>query len=339
MDNLISKLISERQIPGLSLAIVHDGEIVKAKGYGFADRYNRVPVTPDTLFQAASLSKPVTAFAALRLVDQGRMSLDAAVNDLLRGWRVPDTTFTATQPLTLRHLLSHSAGLTVHGFPGYPAGSELPSLAQILDGAAPANTEAVRVDALPGQCMRYSGGGYVVLQQLLMDVTGQSFAELMRETVLEPLGMAYSAYAQPLPAEQAQNAARGYDVVGDPIQGGSHVYPEMAAAGLWTTASDLARFVIAVHHAASAKSTHVLSPHVAREMLTRQAGDCGLGLFLEGDDDGLLFTHDGRNEGFDAIMLGFAGTGNGAAIMMNANDTSGVFQGIIESLALEYRWW
>jgi len=338
MDELISNLIGDRQIPGLSLAIIHEGKIVKAQGYGFANQGTQAAITPDTLFQAASISKPVTAFATLRLVDQGLLSLDTEVNELLRSWRVPESNFTAKRQVTLRHLLSHSAGLTVPGFPGYSAGSELPSLAQILDGVPPANTEAILVDTVPGKSMRYSGGGYTVLQQLLMDVAGLPFAELMRQSVLEPLGMAHSTYAQPLTGAKAQNAATGYDVIGEPIPGGCHIYPEMAAAGLWTTASDLARFVIAIHDAASAKSTAKLSPQVASQMLTRQAGDCGLGLFLEGDGERLVFMHDGRNEGFDAIIVGFANTGNGAAIMMNANDNSGVFQEIIQIIAREHRW-
>jgi CubicO group peptidase (beta-lactamase class C family) len=339
VDDLIVKRMHDRQITGLSLAIIQEGEIVKAQGYGFTDKNNRTAVTPETLFQAGSISKPVAASGALHLLQENRVSLDADVNTLLRTWKVPENEFTKEKKVTLRSILSHSAGLTVHGFPGYAAGTITPSLVQILDGAKPANTPAIRVDFVPGNRMRYSGGGYIVMQQLIMDVTGQPFPKFMQDTVLKPLGMTNSTYEQPLPPELAVRTATGYYANGKAVEGRWHIYPEMAAAGLWTTASDLARFEIGLQEAATGKSNSVISQATARQMLTKQKENAGLGLFLQGDGKGLAFMHNGRDEGFDAEMVAFANTGNGAVVMINANDDSGVCKEIIELVGKEYHWW
>lgn len=339
VDDLIVKRMHERKITGLSLAIIQEGKIVKARGYGFTDKTNKTAVTPDTLFQAGSISKPVAASGALHLVEQNRLSLDTDVNALLRTWKVPENEFTKEKKVTLRGILSHSAGLTVPRFPGYGVDSSMPSLLQILDGAKPANTSAIRVDIVPGSKMRYSSGGYVVLQQLIIDVTGQSFPKFMYANVLKPLGMTNSTYEQPLPPELVARTAAGYYSNDKAVEGRWHIYPEMAAAGLWTTASDLARFAIGIQEAVAEKSNPVISQPMARQMLARQKDNVGLGLFLQGRGKGLAFMHKGRDEGFDAEMLAFADTGNGVAIMINANDRSGVCEEIIAAVGKEYHWY
>ena len=221
------------------------------------------PVTPVTRFQACSISKPVAVLGMLRLVEQGVVDLDADVNDMLTSWRVPPNA--SWQPrVTLRQIASHSAGLTVGGFPGYARGAPLPTLTEILTGSAPANTAGIRVDTLPGVEFRYAGGGTMVLQQVLEDATGRPFAELMRELVLEPLGMSRSGYTQPLPDELHGEAATAHGADGMPVEGGWHVYPELAAAGLWTTPGDLARFAIGVQSAAAGDPDALLGPALAR---------------------------------------------------------------------------
>jgi len=339
VDDLILKRMHERNITGLSLAIVKDGKIVKAQGYGFIDKSNRVAVTAETLFQAGSISKPVAAVGVLRLVERGRLSLDEDVNGKLRTWKVPENEFMKEKKVTLRGILSHSAGLTVHGFPGYAVGKSEPTLVQVLDGAPPANTPAIRVDVVPGSLERYSGGGYIVMQQLVMDVTREPFAKFMRDTVLKPLGMTNSTYEQPLPPEWAGRTASGYYANGKAVEGRWHIYPEQAAAGLWTTASDLARFEIGIQQAIAGASNSVISQATAREMLTKQKENAGLGLFLQGEGKTLAFMHNGRDEGFDADMAAFANTGKGAVVMINENDDSGVTKEIIEAVGKEYHWW
>ena len=253
-------------------------------------------------------------------------------------WKVPENEFTREKKVTLRGLLSHTAGLTVHGFPGYATDDPVPTLVQILDGAKPANTSPIRVDFVPGSKWRYSGGGYTVMQQMIVDVTGKPFPQFMREAVLGPLAMKESTFEQPLPAEKAKLTASGHHGDRSPVKGRWHIYPEMAAAGLWTTPSDLARFAIGVQEALAGKSEQVLSRRMARQMLTDQKDHDGLGVFLEGSGATLRFGHGGRDEGFDARLIAYAETGQGAAIMINANDNSRMISRILEAIAREYHW-
>jgi CubicO group peptidase (beta-lactamase class C family) len=294
--------------PGVSLAVINDGRIEWARGYGLREIGSSAPVTSTTLFQAGSISKPVAAMGALRLVQEGKLQLDEDVNRRLVSWKVPENEFTTEQKVTLRRLLSHTAGLTVQGFPGYAVDAPVPTLVQVLNGEKPANTPAIRVDIVPGSKYRYSGGGYCVMQQLVVDVTGKSFPQFMRETVLTRLGMKHSTYEQPLPPGRANDAATGYLPGGRAVPGKWHIYPEMAAAGLWTTPSDLARFAIEIQRSFAGKSRKVLSPEMTRQMLTRQINNVGvgLGLGLEGEGHSARFAKDGRNEGFDAMLAGTA---------------------------------
>lgn len=338
LDDFIREQLRKRQVPGLSLAIIQDGKIVKAKSYGFTDKSGSTPLTTATLFQAGSVSKSVAAVGALRLVQAGTLSLDEDVNTKLRSWKVPENDFTKAKKVTLRGLLSHTTGLTVHGFPGYEAGGPVPTVVQILDGSSPANTAPVRVDFAPGTRWRYSGGGYTVMQQLMLDVTGKPFPQLMQETVLGPLMMTGSTYEQPLPADKAAATATGHHENRSSVKGRWHVYPEMAAAGLWTTPSDLARFAIGIQNAFAGKPGAVLSPEMARQMLTNQKDNDGLGVFLEGEGHTMRFGHGGRDEGFDALLTATAETGQGVVIMINANDNSRMLNRIVDAIATEYHW-
>ena len=279
LDRFITAEMARRQVPGLSLAIIQDGKI-QARAYGVLEQGSTRPVTTETLFQAGSISKPVAAAGALRLVEQGKLSLDAPVNDYLTGWKVPANRFTATRPVTLAGILSHTAGLTVHGFPGYAVNTQVATVRQVLDGAPPANTAPIRVDTTPGSIWRYSGGGYTVMQQMVADVTGRPFPEVLRESVLLPFGMTSSSYAQPLPAELAARTAAGYYQDRSLVEGRWHLYPEMAAAGLWTTATDLARFAVGIQETLAGRSPAVLSQAMARRMTTEVMGGYGLGLAL-----------------------------------------------------------
>jgi len=185
---------------------------------------------------------------------------------------------------------------------------------------------------------RYSGGGYTIVQQLLIDVTGQPFPDYMRKTVLEPLGMRASSYDQPLPAARAALTATAHTAKGKPVPGRWHIYPEMAAAGLWTTPSDLARFAIGVQKSLAGQSTPVISTAMTKEMLTPQKQDDGLGLMLLGKDQAQQFEHGGRDEGFDAEMTAYFAMGQGAVIMINTNDNSGTVPRILSAIAAAYGW-
>ena len=336
VDEVVASEMENHAFTGVSLAVIENGKIIEAKGYGFTDKSKAIAVTTNTLFQAGSVSKPVAALAALRLVEAGKLALDDNVNQFLKQWRVPENGFTKDQKVTLRRILSHSAGLTVHGFPGYAVDSRRPSLRQVLDGSGPANTPAIRVDAIPGTIFRYSGGGYTVMQQLMIDVTGETFPELMRESILTPLGMNASTYEQPLPPDRVRAAATGYYSNGKEVKGRWHIYPEMAAAGLWTTPSDLARFAISIQQGLAGKSNPAISQSMIRQMLTVQKGHWGLGLLLTGRGKLLRFSHGGSDEGFDSSMVAYAESGQGVVIMINANDDSGAIGRIENAVHRQY---
>ena len=321
-------------VPGVSIAVIQNGEIAWARGFGVT-RLGGPAVTPDTLFQAASISKPVSALAVLRLVESGKLNLDTDVNQYLKTWKVPENQFTAKAKVTLRTLLTHTAGMTVRGFPGYAANSPLPTLVQILKGEPPANTPRIFVDTVPGTSGRYSGGGYVVAQQLLEDVTGIPFPQLMRDSVLMPIGMTHSTFEQPIPASRLQAVATPYDSEGRPVPGGPHVYPEMAPAGLWTTPSDLARYALEVQKALAGKSS-VLSAAMARQMLTPINGR-GLGPQTGGRKENPYFTHGGSNEGYKCYFVAY-NNGDGAVIMTNGDNGARLASDIFRTIAYEYKW-
>jgi len=328
----------ELKVPGVSAAVFHDGHIDWSKGWGFADVAAKRKVEPDTLFQAASISKPVAAVVALALVSRQRLALDADVNTYLKSWKVTDNQFTATQKVTLRRLLTHSAGTTVHGFRGYAQGEEVPTLLQVLSGIKPANSTAVVVDTAVGSRWRYSGGGITIVQQVIEDTTGKPFAQSARELVLEPFDMDDSTFLQPLPNKERENAATGYRANGSPIEGRFHVYPEQAAAGLWTTPRDLAKFAMELQKIANGKSTKVLSATLAREMLQRQYEGWGLGVAVEGQGAATRFTHGGANEGFRASLAGYRLSGSGVVVMTNSDTGAPLASELVRAIAREYRW-
>jgi CubicO group peptidase (beta-lactamase class C family) len=325
------------KVPGVSIAVIQDGRVEWARGFGVKEAGKSDPVTPETMFQAASISKPITALAALRLVQDGRLNLDEDVNAKLVSWHVPENELTRAQKVTLRRLLSHTAGLTVHGFPGYAADEAVPTLVQVLDGVKPANTAPIRVDILPGLMWRYSGGGYMVVQQLLIDVTKKPFPDLMREKVIAPLGLRHSTYEQPLPASLAAMAATGHED-GQPVKGHWHTYPEMAAAGLWTTPTDLALIAIEIQRALAGRSDKVIAQGTARQMLTPQMEDYGLGPGVEGEGARTRFLHNGKNEGFEAAWMAYETTGQGVVVMANGSGGARLAQEIIRTIASEYGW-
>ncbi|MGH7561851.1 MAG: serine hydrolase domain-containing protein, partial [Gemmatimonadales bacterium] len=312
-------------VPGLSLAVIEGWKIVHAKGYGVTEFGGKTAVDTTTLFQAGSISKPVFASGVMRLVEQGKLSLDVDVNNLLKSWQLPASRFTDTEKVTLRRLLSHTAGLTVWGFPGYAVTGPIPTIQQVLDGVPPANTSAVRNDTTPGARWLYSGGGFTIAQLVASDVTGEPFPALMHRLVLAPAGMIHSGYENPPPPERARVAASGHERTDTPVTGRFHVYPEMAAAGLWTTASDLARWAIAVSHSYLSRPGGILATKTAEEMLTVQArqqppygtGAFGVGVALAGDGDSISFSHGGRDEGFVAQVVMWPKLGRGYVVMMN----------------------
>ena len=335
----LAQRMKHYKVPGVSVAVINNGNVEWAKGYGEKESGTNQPVTADTLFQAASISKPVAATAALKMVQDGKLNLDEDVNKKLVSWKMPENDFTKERKVTLRGILSHSAGLTVHGFPGYkPEIKPLPTVLQILDGTAPANTKPVRVSEPPGTRWSYSGGGITVMQQLVTDVSGKSFPDLMKETVLSRFGMKNSTYEQPLPEKFHSQAAVAHNGKGEVIAGKWHAYPEMAAAGLWTTPTDLARYAVELQKAYAGKSKKVLNAETVKQMFTKQTGGWGLGISLSGEGKAARFSHGGSNEGYRCMMVAYVENGQGAVVMTNSDNGDALTGEILRSIAAEYGW-
>lgn len=324
--------------PGLSIAFVDDGQVSWARSYGYLSQDSLAPVNELTLFQAASISKPVAAMAALRLVQEGKLQLDQDVNAYLKGWQVEASPFTEGKPITLERLLTHTAGLTVHGFRGYAQGEPVPTLVQILNGEEPANSDKIVPDTFPGAIWRYSGGGYTLMQKVVEDVAGKPFPQVMQELVLGRIGMNPSTYEQPLPERLRSNAAVGHRPDGEKVEGNWHTYPEMAAAGLWTTPSDLARYIIEVQRSLKGGYTGVLSAEMTEKMLSKHLGNWGLGPALSGEGDSLRFSHGGANEGYRCQMTGFAHKGQGVVLMSNSDNGIALIDEVLRAISEVYGW-
>lgn len=325
-------------VPGMSIAIIDDFKIAWTKTYGVMDSASMRPVTDSTLFQAASISKPVFTMAVLKLAEQGAVKLDEDVNAMLTSWKIPENAFTATEKVTLKRLLGHVAGTTVHGFPGYAPGDPLPTLVNILNGEAPANTPPIVVDRTPGSNWRYSGGGYCVAAQVILDAKGGTIPGHMRDLVLGPLGMSRSTYEQPIPAAMAHNAASGYLPDRSLVKGNWHVYPEYSPDGLWTTPTDLARFVIDLQRSVTSDSGKVLSRATAAQMVDPLLAPYGaVGMGLEDKNGERYFDHGGWNEGFCGWIVGHVKNGKGAVIMVNGNNMD-ILGEVGRSIARAYDW-
>jgi CubicO group peptidase (beta-lactamase class C family) len=334
----LDRRMAYHKVPGFSLAIIDQGKIAWANAYGVMEAGGDKMVTPDTLFQAASISKPVSAMVALHLVEKGLLDLDSDVNEALRSWKVKENKYTQTHKVTLRGLLSHSAGLNVRGYLGYSAGVPLPSLQQILNGQPPANSMKVRVVQEPGTTFKYSGGGYVLLQQLIEDVTGESLAELAQEFILDKLGMANSTFEYPLPQAYIPQAAAAHRKNGEPVPGKWHRYPELAPAGLWSTPSDLACLISEVYKSYHSGSNRVLSTEMTRQMLTPQVGIGGLGFNIIQPQGRTIYGHPGWNEGFHSLMLGDLDSGQGLVWMSNGENGKVLGWEVMRGLAEIFDW-
>ncbi|MFI4934159.1 MAG: serine hydrolase domain-containing protein [Caulobacterales bacterium] len=334
----LAEEMAAHHTPSVSIAVVDHGSFIWARAYGLADVATGRKATTRTLFQAGSISKPVAASGAMTLIQQGRLALDVPANSQLTSWQIPENAFTKDHPVTLRHLLTHTAGTTVHGFPGYTAGAPVPSVVQVLEGKPPANTAPVVVERQPGTLWNYSGGGITIAQLMMTDATHQPFPDLMRRRVLTPAGMADSTYEQPLPAGRADAAATGYLRTGAAVEGRFHTYPEMAAAGLWTTPTDLARWAIALEQAYHGASRRLMSRASAKAMLTPGLGHWGLGVEVGGSGEDFHFTHGGDDAGFKANLMAWPSGSRVVVAMANGDDGAVVVSELMQAVAREYGW-
>ena len=327
-------------VPGAGIAVIKDFTLHWAKGYGVADVQTGAHVDARTLFQAASVSKPVTAMAVLKAAEQGRIALDADVNKALRSWKVPEGEHTRVTPVTPRALLAHVSGADDgFGFPGYDPAGPWPTLVQILAGEKPSNVGPVLFGRPPFAAYKYSGGGFTILQLALADAIGKPFAELMREMVLDPLGMADSTFEQPPPPRIAATTARGHGVDGESMDAKWRVHPEQAAAGLWTTPTDLARFVIEIQQALRGPAGRVLAHASAREMVTPVGvGPFAAGLVIARRGEGWYVHHGGANWGFRCAIVAHVRQGYGVVVMTNSDSGGAILREVEARVAAAYGW-
>ncbi|HEY2892143.1 MAG TPA: serine hydrolase domain-containing protein [Dongiaceae bacterium] len=319
-------------IPSVSIAVIERNELRLVCAFGH-------DASVDSLYQAASMSKLVTAVTALRLVEQGRLSLDADIDTELRTWHLPASDLTKDHAVTLRGLLSMTGGIGVPGFSGYEPGDVLPSLNQILDGAPPAHSPPVRVEYVPGSRYAYSGGGYEIVQALIQDASGEPFVAVPDDLVLKPLGMASSLFAQPLPPDRLAHAAMGHHGDGDALPGGSRLIPEIAAGGLWSTPSDLARLLIDLAASYRGEQGHLLKPATAQAMFAHQnGGSYGLGGAIVGSGHSLVLMKRGQNVGFQGYLLIYPETGQGIVVMTDSDHGTTLAEALIRRAAAVYRW-
>jgi CubicO group peptidase (beta-lactamase class C family) len=334
--SLLERMRSYR-VPGVSIAVIDGGELVWSQAYGVTDATTHTPVTRDTRFQAASISKSIAAVAVLRLVERGKLALDDDVNAKLASWKVPDNEFTRQHRVTLRLLLSHGAGFNPHYATQFPL-DDVPTLLQVLTASHPRVTEPTTVEYVPGTRFNYSSAGYGVIQQLLVDVTGEPYGDLVAREVFAPLGMTHSFAEQPPTVSHALACATAHDQHGIPYSGRWHALPELTAGGVWSTPEDLARFVLAIQAARTGRSA-ALSADAANQMLTLQNAVWALGFHVQGDGVARNFSHTGHSNGFRAVFIGFFDTGQGAVVMTNGDSDSGqLVWEIVRSIATAYHW-
>jgi len=337
MDLNLSQLMTALHVPGLSIAVINNYKIVFTKGYGVVAQGSSQRVKPATLFQAASVSKPVTAMASMLLVNKQVLTLDEDVNHFLTTWKVPSNSFTEQHPVTLRELIAHRAGVNVHGFAGYNRKLPIPTLKQILDGEQPANNPAIRVITVPGGMESYSGGGIVIEQLLLTDVTKKPFSTVMSGLVLDKLGMTNSTFIQPLPDKWHSKAASGTNSNGNQVPGHWFIYPEQGPAGLWTTATDLAKFAIGLGRAQNGMPNAILPKQLAKAMVTPFIDGGAQCFHLDPLNEG-LYSHNGQNEGFESLLVMNWKTGNGLVLLANSDNGEHLWDLLLQNVSKEFGW-
>jgi CubicO group peptidase (beta-lactamase class C family) len=336
----IAQLMDHFHVPGVSVAVIDDFEVGWTKAWGVADAESGLSATEKSLYQAASISKPVAAMASLKAAQLGLFDLDQDVNTILKSWQLPDTPFGGGLAVTPRMLMSHTSGLgDGFGFPGYEPGEPLPTVIQVLDGQQPSHLPAVRLVRPAMSAYHYSGGGIEIQQLALTDTVGAPFARLMRDWVLEPIGMAMSTFEQPLPGELEHRAARAHDHAGATMRTRWHVYPERAAAGLWTTPEELAGFLVEVQRTLAGRSSLILDRATMRNMVTPVGvGPFAIGFGISQKGEGWYFEHGGDNWGYKAQAIAHVAKGYGAVLMTNGDNGDSVIAEIQDRIARSYGW-
>lgn len=325
-------------VPGVSIAVIKENKVEWAKSYGVKEAGTTDSVGLNTMFQAASMSKPITAIIALKLEEENKIQLKRDINQQLKKWHIPGNEFTRQTAVTPELLMLHMGGINVSSFPGYSVSDSIPDIITLLNGTPPSNTEAVKVVCTPNTKWSYSGGGYTILQFLMEEVTGDSFAQLMKSYLFDPLKLQHSTFEHNLSADHQNSIAKGHLENGKVVAGGYHKYPEKAAAGLWTTPMDYAEIIIELEKSYLGESDKIIKPETSRKMLKRYRGDMALGIVLKNSGDSIALAYGGWNEGYMCDVYSYLKSGSGVVIMTNSNNGYMLIQEIYRSLATEYGW-
>ena len=337
----LSQRMVELHVPGVTIAAIHDGRVDWARGYGVA-AIGGPAVTPETLFSAESMSKPVTALAILKLYEQHKIDLDRNVNDYLKRWKLPQSNLAGPKTVTVRQLLTHTSGIGIHNGELYDPSKPLPTLLNDLDGVPPSRTAPVRIEAVPGANFHYANGGYEVLQLLIEDITGQSFASFVTHNVLQPAGMTKSRYDVPLSDELSTHAATAY--LGDhAIPPRKYYNSNSAAGGLWSTATDMAKLLIELQQEYDGKSSRILKQSTIRQMLVpgpqMMPGMLqGLGIIIGGKPGSHFMEHGGSGIFHDEMVAYFQRSRDGLVVMANGSNAGVLVDEVLRSASTVYDW-
>ncbi len=326
------------KVPGVSLVVIDKKAIEWSKAYGVADVQTHELVTPDLPFQGGAFSQAVAAAVTLHLVEKGKLDLDRDTAAYLRTWMFPPAAPGSKNKITLRQLLTHSAGLSNQIFEGYYGQEPFPSLPQVLSGEKPAKNAPAWTDFKPGSRARASESGYIVLEQILTDVENKPFSAIAKEIVFDPLGMTNSTFEVLRPLGGPAMTASGHLRDGRIIEGGWHHYPGAAAKGLWTTPSDFAVFFLELLKAATDTSSKVLAPAAARAMLSPQKENFAFGFSVEGAVDDINFNIRGKTDGYVCYAIFYPVRGQGAVIMTNSDNGMLLVEEILRAISAAYEW-
>lgn len=338
-DNIIDRM-AYYKVKGLSIAVVKNYQLVWAKGYGWADEQEKRAVKTTTLFKPGSISKSLNAVGILKLAQDNKLDLYKDINNYTTSWKFPYDSLSKGRKITLANLLSHTAGLSVYGgFPGYDVNGNIPTIPQILDGKEPANTPPVRSLFEPGLKFQYSGGGTIISQLIITDLTHQSYEKFMFDSVLQPMGMTNSFFSVAPPNKKELNKyAMGYTVDGSKVEATFRVYPEQAPLGLWTTPTDLSKYLIETQLAFQGKSSKVVNHQMASLLLTPYIDNSAtMGAFIGERNGEKYFFHDAGNEGYRGLYYGSVKGGNGVVIFVNSDDGNIILE-LLNSVASVYNW-